>query len=384
MPSIDLSMPEEIHAVAFDVFARYVEAGKQLSDKAIEEVSGELLSLSAQLQELWRAVASLSALALTLEAEGDREASARVRELIAKQAPHFRPVLEELEGEAGEGRAAAAAAFRQLLGAGGLRVAPRHDEAAPEGSVSLRSLIPNPVARPAAKRDAPRPAASPPLKPEARAPSGRLTTGQSVREPVERVANPPSPAPSGPRPPGVSRGSARSATTNPKPSAGGPPLSPGGGPQGEGPPRARPEPPASPTGSQPASPTGSPPGGRPLGAPGPRREPAPQAARALADDGPGPSAESARSTAREPSFAGRTATEDPADAKAAPESARQASERALTASGPRRPEVSTRRTQSTRAEAGAGEAPRSVDAPGRDRPPLPRARPRGPRPRGGR
>ncbi len=219
MPSIDLSLPQEIHPVAFEVYAAWSDGGKSLTDKTLEAVSVQLLALSADLQQLWYAVASLGALALSLEADGAPAAAARVRELVAKQATHFRPVIEELEGERGEGAKAAAAAFQQMFGAGSTRAAPRHDEAPPEGAVSLKSLMPNPAlgprrtAGPASRTSAP--------------PPGGLRRG-SVSGPASLPARA-APAGSGP-PPVELRGAEETPDAAPEPAAGIEPRAPAAGP----------------------------------------------------------------------------------------------------------------------------------------------------------
>ncbi|MEL6189083.1 MAG: hypothetical protein AAFU79_31055, partial [Myxococcota bacterium] len=93
-------MPKEIHPIAFELFSAYTEAGQTFEPKTLESASAQLLGLSSDLQVLWSAVASLGALALTLEADGETQGAEALRALVAKQAPHFKPIMEELEREA--------------------------------------------------------------------------------------------------------------------------------------------------------------------------------------------------------------------------------------------------------------------------------------------
>lgn len=194
MPSIDLSMPKEIHPIAFELFSAYSEAGQRFEPKALKAASARLLGISTDLQTLWGAVASLGALALTIEADGDETGAEALKALVAKQAPHFRPIMEELESESGEGPARAAATFRQMFGGDTARSAPRHDEKPPEGSVSLQSLIPSPVSPRPPGEEPPRSNPSPAPR-RAPRPEGRLRRGRIDLE------GPSGPGPRGPRGP---------------------------------------------------------------------------------------------------------------------------------------------------------------------------------------
>ena len=169
-------MPEEVHAIAFDTYALYAENDNHLPENAIEIINGRLMELSGNLQELWHALAGLGALALTFDVD-DQAAATSIRDLIAKQAPHFQAVLEELKLEAGDGASETASAFNQMLGQGAVKSAPKHDEAAPEGSVSVKSFLPNPAGlRPAGAAPKATKAKESPtdVKPPARARRGKI------------------------------------------------------------------------------------------------------------------------------------------------------------------------------------------------------------------
>jgi hypothetical protein len=272
MPSIDLSLPEEVHEVAFDAYRAWSEGNRTLSPKSVEALGAQLLALSGNLQELWYAVASLGALALTFEAEGDAKAAATIRDLVARQAAHFRPILEELEGEASEEQKASAAAFSQMFGGEGAKMsAPKHDEAAPEGSVSLKSLLPNPALGRSPSGGPGRPAPSKPAEtpspPKARARRGRPI---GVDGPSVPASAPERPGPSEAPPPDAS-----SLQTNappapeggadaPEPSRGAP-RAPAAGPRAPARGRAGPRP----------GPRAAPrrPAARPSGRPAPRGRP---------------------------------------------------------------------------------------------------------------
>lgn len=283
MALIDFSMPSEMHPIALDAFGAYMDGAQKIDDRTLEDLGGRLLGISANLQELWGAVSSIGAVALTLEAQGDTTAADRLRGLIQRQASHFRPVMEELAQTSGEARQRAASAFSQMFGGKEeVKSAPKHGEKAPEGSVSLKSFLPNP-----ALEGRPRPKTSseasgtpvPPRSSSSASPRRRISVdGPKPAAPPRRgriAEAPPAPPPSQVAPPEAAPEPAPSPPPKPaaRPPARPAPRAPSAA--GASPSRARPAPgavrPVTPNEGEPPSPGRSPARPRPAPRGGRRR-----------------------------------------------------------------------------------------------------------------
>lgn len=147
MAKIDLSPPTEAHPVALEAYRMWQEGGRALNESAVQSLHAQLLAIE-DMTELFRAVATLAASALFIEQQGDVGAKEKIFAVIKTQAPRFEVVRNEMSIDVQDAAEKLTAQLAKLAGAKSApKTAPKLDQAAPKGTVSLKNMIPNPALR---------------------------------------------------------------------------------------------------------------------------------------------------------------------------------------------------------------------------------------------
>ena len=87
------TLPQRIHPLAMEGYRRYFKDSKKRFDKEDKEaLRSGMLALSSDPHAMWGAISGLGLLAVLLEQEGDQEAGAMLRSLIASGGQHLAPI----------------------------------------------------------------------------------------------------------------------------------------------------------------------------------------------------------------------------------------------------------------------------------------------------
>lgn len=137
-----LTMSPRLHPLVVRAVELYERSKKRLSSQVIGELErglGEILDI----EELRHAVGSLALLAILVEDDGDKHASAAIQTLLRSQKSRFDDWREGFVIQSADD--AEKYSLDKLAGEVTKREAPRFGATRPKGTLSLSSLIPNPA-----------------------------------------------------------------------------------------------------------------------------------------------------------------------------------------------------------------------------------------------
>jgi hypothetical protein len=149
----DLTTPERVHPLATEAYKLYAAARGVFDRRAGTALTGKIDSIAANLTELFAALSSLGAVSLYLRDNGDPVGADRLLALIRAQAYHFDEVRDRRAARIPDRAETVRAVFQKFTTVDlAPKTAPTLDARPPQGTIALKSIIPNPALRPPPKR----------------------------------------------------------------------------------------------------------------------------------------------------------------------------------------------------------------------------------------